>query len=325
MGTEVHVVVVGDGPTPEAGLERLAELERRWTRFDPDSELSRIGRADGRPVVASPETAMLLERCRYGWSRSDGRFDPTVVDALEQLGYDRDFDQVRSRTAGAVSLHQPAPGLADLWVEPASGLVQVPTGVRIDPGGLGKGLAADLVAVGLAADAGADYGILVSVGGDLRVEGSAPDEGWEIEIDHLVDGPARVNLRTGALATSSVMRRRWDAADGPRHHVIDPRTGRPSTGPAASVSVVAAEGWWAEVLATVLLLEAGPGGVPDAVDELLADAGALVTLHDGTVLRLGPLGDAFGSAPGRTGQEFRLGPEPADPCPGSPSEEQHRS
>ena len=47
--------------------------------------------------------------------------------------------------------------------------VRLLDGVGFDPGGIGKGLAADLVATA-AVDLGAD-GAMVSLGGDLRVAG----------------------------------------------------------------------------------------------------------------------------------------------------------
>lgn len=305
MGSEAHVVTVGDGPDPEEVLDGLAELEHRWSRFDPGSELSRLGRSAGRPAVASPETCELVGCCVEAWHATAGRFDPTVIAALESLGYDRDFDRVPAGThPPGLPPPGPAPGLGGVGLDRSSGLVWLPEGVRIDPGGLGKGLAADLTALD-AVRAGADgYGLLVSVGGDLRVAGAAPREGWEVEVDHLRGPGARLNLRSGGLATSSVLRRRWTGPEGTRHHVLDPRTGRPAVGPVVSVSVVAAAGWWAEVLATVLLLDGGTDGAGVSGD-LLAGAGAFLTLADGTTTGLGPLAGSFvlarpvRSSPGR--------------------------
>jgi thiamine biosynthesis lipoprotein len=325
MGTDAHVMTVGTGPEPAAVVARLQELERRWTRFDDRSELSRIGACGGHPVVTSPETLLLVERSVEAWRRTAGRFDPSVIGALEALGYDRDFDRVRRGEAVTDRPTDPAPGLADVIVDTRVGLVQLPAGVRVDPGGLGKGLAADLAAVEAVAASDDGYGILVSVGGDLRAHGRPPAEGWEIELDHLMGAPARLNLRSGAVATSSVLRRRWEAAGETRHHVIDPRTGRPSTGAVASVSVLAADAWWAEVLATLLLLDGDAAGVPAVPEHLLADTGALLTLHDGRTVTAGPLSGAF-LVPSAPGPEARFRPEagPADHRAGSREQEHLR-
>jgi FAD:protein FMN transferase len=318
MGTDVDVIVVGDRPDPMAVVERLQDLEQRWSRFVSDSELSRLGRVTGNTAVVSTETAMLIERSLYAARRSGGRFDPTVLPALVAAGYDRDFDDLPaapeparpgtatpgqdSRPRSAPSAPTPVPGTDGITVDVSTGLVVLPAGVHLDAGGIGKGLAADLAAVE-AVDGGADA-VLVSVGGDLRVAGAAPAEGWEIEVDHHCGPPARVNLRAGALATSSTLRRRWavpSADGGPggvAHHVIDPRTGRPADGPAVSVSVLAPEAWWAEVLATTVLVGFGQHDLDRELPGLLDGAGCLVTTADGARHKLGSLGHAFDLADG---------------------------
>jgi thiamine biosynthesis lipoprotein len=250
---------------------------------------------------------MLVERAVWAWRRSGGWFDPTVLDAVRRVGYDRSFDELADRSidvvappstppsADASTECSPAPGCSGIEVDDRLDLVRLPVGVGVDPGGIGKGLAADLVATG-AVERGADAA-MVSIGGDLRVAGEPPPEGWEIELDHHLTDPARVNVLDGAVATSSTLRRRWRTADGPAHHVIDPRTGRPSTGPVVACSVLAAEAWWAEALATSLLVGWGRADDQGELVDLLDDAGALLTFADGHQQLVGPLADSF--SPGR--------------------------
>jgi thiamine biosynthesis lipoprotein len=153
----------------------------------------------------------------------------------------------------------------------------LPPGVRFDPGGIGKGLAADMVAEWLVG-AGA-LGALVNLGGDLRAAGDPPDAGgWAISLpDPVRPGRelARFALPHGAVATSSRLRRRWCTAAGPAHHLLDPATGRPATGGTVAVSVVADRAWRAEALATALFLM-GPGGL-----DRCPDAPAIVLTADG--------------------------------------------
>ena len=298
MGTTAHVIVRGGGDA-DACVEQLRRLERRWSRFIDHSELSRIGRLDGSPAVVSFETALLIDRSVEAWRRTGGLFDPTMLDRLEVAGYDRSFELLESSSPekvdlsthvehGAPAMHSWAPLIeSDL----ATRMVRLPPGTRLDPGGIGKGLAADLGACRTVAH-GAD-GALVSVGGDLRVAGTPPADGWEIELDHHVVEPARLNLRDGAVATSTRLRRRWRTSHGVAHHVIDPRTGRPSEGPAVGVSVVAGDACWAEAIATAVLVGFGTPGFEDIEVDLLAGAGALVTTADRRQHRLGPLGSAF--------------------------------
>ncbi len=305
MGTVARVVLVGAGAPPVDGVvAELERLERMWSRFRADSELGRLNAGDGHPTLVSHPTAMLLERAVWAWRRSGGRFDPTVHDAIRAAGYDRTFDELdhlddpspvvpaRSTSPAAGT---PAIGCDDVEVDTRLDLVRLPTGVHIDPGAIGKGLAADLVATA-AVEQGADAA-LVSLGGDLRVAGEPPPEGWEVELDHHLTEPARVNLLDGAVATSSTLRRRWRTAGGPAHHVIDPRTGRPSTGPVVACSVLAAEAWWAEAVATTLLVGWGEPAVEEELVGLLDDAGALLTFADGDQQVVGPLADSF--SPGK--------------------------
>ena len=294
MGTLGHVVLLGAAAPPvEQVLGQLASLEATLSRFRPDAKLTRLGAGEGRPTLVSHPTTMLIERSVWAWERTGGRFDPTVLHAVRAAGYDRSFDELPEiSTLDAAAL---PPGCGGIEVDPLIDLVRLPVGVAVDPGGIGKGLAADLVATA-AVDLGAD-GAMVSLGGDLRVAGEPPVEGWEIELDHHVTSPARINLRSGAIATSSTLRRRWTTSEGVAHHVIDPRTGRPSTGPLVACSVLAAEAWWAEALATALLVGWGDPRADDELLELLEDAGALLTFADGHQRTVGPLADSF--SPGR--------------------------
>jgi thiamine biosynthesis lipoprotein len=258
MGSDVHVVVVGDEALLFEARRRTGELERRWSRFLPGSEVSRLNAMAGNPVVVSPDTRLLVERALAGWRLTGGLFDPTVLGDVVRAGYDRSFELL-DQDPGPGRSHA-GRGAADVTVD-EHGLVWLPDGVGLDPGGIGKGLAADLVCTELLAAGAA--GACVNVGGDLRVMGESPTGlGWCIDVEGPFDGVpiARVGLDDGGVATSSRMRRRWGSGTAARHHLIDPRTGDPATTRDPAVTVVAAEAWQAEVLAKATFLGgAGPG------------------------------------------------------------------
>ena len=141
-----------------------------------------------------------------GWQATGGRFDPTVLDALEAAGYDRSFDQLpadRHGTADNRPALGPAPGLAGIRIDTEAGTVTLPVGTRFDPGGIAKGYAADLLCADLRA--GGAAGACVNVGGDLRVSGTSPRGGpWTIAVPHPHGGQAAtLELTDGAAATSS--------------------------------------------------------------------------------------------------------------------------
>ncbi len=282
MGTDARVLVVGGRPGLAArAMTRLADLERRWSRFVPTSELSELNRCAGTPVHVSAETSALVARAVAAWRATGGAFDPTVVDAVVRLGYDTDLDEVQARPPATAVARPPvpAPGCGGIELDPAGSTVMLPSGVRLDPGGIGKGLAGDLV-VGELLAAGA-AGAMVDVGGDVVVAGDGPaGAGWTIGIDH----PARpgvvaatVTLRAGAVATSTTARRTWLLGDRWVHHLVDPATG--DLLPPGAATVVAGAGWWAEVLTKAVLVH-GPAALP-------ADCAALVGGRDGTLERHG--------------------------------------
>jgi thiamine biosynthesis lipoprotein len=135
-----------------------------------------------------------------------------------------------------------------------------PPGLRLDPGGIAKGHPADLVGEPLAAFAT----FAVDCCGDLRVGGS---EGRPRKV--LVDDPAggeplrELRISDGAVATSGISRRAWDAADGrPAHQIIDPATGEPAFTGVVQATALAPTGLLAETLAKSALL-AGPDGAEE--------------------------------------------------------------
>jgi len=274
MGTDVHVLVVGGPPAlPDIARELVEALEARWSRFRPASEVARLNEHAGRPVRVSPETLTLVRRAIDGASVTAGRYDPTVLGAVLRAGYDRSFELLAA---------DPPPGRSPLglgWrriaVDAARSTVTLPAGVGFDPGGIGKGLAADLLVHELLARGAA--GACVNLGGDLRADGDAPGGGpWVVDVGHPLrrEPAATIGLRRGAVATSSRVRRAWGPG-GDRHHLIDPATGRPARTGLAAATVVASEGWQAEVMAKAAFVAGMPEGLrlldATGTDGLLVD------------------------------------------------------
>ncbi|MBY5163582.1 FAD:protein FMN transferase [Salsipaludibacter albus] len=268
MGSDAHVVVV-DAPPGLLAVARdlVGRLEAHWSRFRPDSDVSRLARAEGSWVSVHADTHVLLERCRVGWELTAGRFDPTVLPALLAAGYDETFTAVAARVAAegtapdatstparAGPVATSAPGLAGLELDPRRRRARLPAGVALDPGAIGKGLAADLVVEWLL-EHGAG-GAMVNVGGDLRAAGQPPAPGgWGIE----VAVPASATTVTlvvadAGIATSTPAYRCWQHDGRLVHHLLDPVTGQPAEDPPWSATVVAGAGWLAEVLATSLAM-----------------------------------------------------------------------
>jgi thiamine biosynthesis lipoprotein len=246
--------------------EVLLDAHAALSRFDPESELSRLNRDPRAAVPASPLLRRVVAAALSAGLRSGGLVDATLVDEIEAAGYadSRDFGPRANLGRPAPPPRAAGPGPRAGWCEFAvderAGTVTRPPGLRLDPGGIAKGLLADLVGEPLAAFAT----FAVDCCGDLRVGGS---EGRPRKI--LVDDPAGGEplreLRTsdGAVATSGITRRAWAAADGrPAHQILDPATGEPAFTGVVQATALAPTGLLAETLAKSALL-AGPDGAEE--------------------------------------------------------------
>ena len=237
MGSSARLIV-GDGPPGLVAwaLGELERLEHAWSRFDPTSELCALNSSPEWTLGVTPRLMTALVAAHQAWRETAGRFDPTVLDALEAAGYDVTFAALPR--AGLLRPTGPSAGLGAVVLDPAALTITRPPGLRLDLGGIGKGLAADLVAEGIV-DRGARCAC-VSLGGDVRAAGLPPDgQPWLIPVEDPFDElvvDREVPLTDGAVVTSTRLLRSWERGGQPQHHLIDPGTGRPAwTGVAAVV------------------------------------------------------------------------------------------
>ena len=286
MGTAVEITIVDSDPTLlGVARERIADLEQRWSRFIASSEVSRLNRASGRPTRVSADTLALVTHAQEGFDLTGGRFNALQLTALERLGYAESFERLPTATGVTVMRSVSTPNQSDcaarIEIDADSSTIRLTDGARFDPGGIGKGFAADLVAGELRTLGAA--GACINVGGDVRVAGIAPHgDTWMIAVrDCAGDQPvAHLAVAEGAVATTSRSRRRWRGPDGyVHHHILDPDTGSSAVTPVVHATAVASEGWRAEILAKVAFLDRVEG---IALAERMG-ATAMVATDDGIV------------------------------------------
>ena len=288
MASELCVVVVGDADGDHA-VRLLEGLEAHWSRFLHDSDITRLNHSAGIPVRVDPSTVTLVATMVEAWRSTDGAFDPSILPTLVESGYRTSIDdpyRVTFLPDGrlVVGGYDSGPTMGDIVIDPEGSTITLPPGLVIDPGGIGKGLAADL-AVRHLLDLGAD-GALVSIGGDMAMAGTPPNDagGWTVAVAH--PEPTHGNLCTllvgaGGVATSSTRSRRWIHDGRERHHQIDPRRAEQSSTDLASVTVIGRSGWLAEAHATAALL-CGANDVVDYLDH--HDLSGIAVALDGHVL-----------------------------------------
>lgn len=238
----------------EAAREEIAACESALSRFQEESDLSRLNRADGAWVAVDERLIDALEAALRARADTFGRFDPTILPALVAAGYDRSFELLTERAAAPLGAWRPG---ARIDVDAIAGRARVERGATVDLGGIGKGFGATRALQAMRAAWPGLPGALVDLGGDIAVWGDPPEGGgWRVDIadprvpDQLA---GTLELTGGAVATSGGGTRRF--GPGRRlHHLIDPATGSPATGGPLAVTVVAPSATEAEAYATALAI-----------------------------------------------------------------------
>ena len=281
----------GERSASEAAVDARRSLERwhrRFSRFLDDSELSRLNGDPRRVVPASALLVRLAAAVRFAGELSAGLVDATLVGQLECAGYGEDLRErlTAEQTLALAPRRRPASAsVAADWrtveVDRSAGTIRRPPGVRIDSGGLAKGLFADVLAARLAGHAA----FAVDCAGDLALGGRA-----QIARRVRVESPfeARVlhtfELREQCVATSGITRRSWRTPDGgSAHHLLDPGSGRPAFTGIVQTTALAPSALEAEVRAKTALLSG-----PRAAGAHLRHGGVIV-LEDGSHEVIAPL------------------------------------
>lgn len=269
FGSTCSIYVIGDGALGSAEdavahtRARLERWHRDFTRFEPDSELSLLNGDPRHAVEVSAAMARFAELVRRAAELSNGLVDATLLGEIESAGYTTDLAQpvdLREALAKAPPRLPAAPNSGSRWrllrVDANENVVFRPPGVRLDSGGLAKGLFCDLLAEKL----GTHEAYAIECAGDLRIGGRA-----RVERAIQVASPFGTQILHTfsdthvAAATSGIGRRSWiDAQGRPCHHLLDPSTGRPAFTGIVQVTALAPRAALAEVCAKAAILS-GPG------------------------------------------------------------------
>ena len=280
FGSQCTVAVGGPGAERAAADAEAALLtwHRRFTRFSPGSELSRLNADPRGTVPVTPTMARFVQAAIDAARATDGLVDATLIAALEDAGYRRDLpgSLPLSIALGLAPERRPAaPARRARWaevrVDALANTVSRPPGVRLDSGGIAKGLFADVLAERL----GGFDAFAIDCAGDLRVGGAAR----RIDVASPFDGSTlhSYELERCGIATSGIGRRSWlDAHARPAHHLLDPSTLRPAFTGVVQATALAPTAFEAELRAKCAVLSG-----PEAAPACLPDGGLLV-LDDGT-------------------------------------------
>lgn len=284
-------VIVADAAQPAAARAAAASAQaqllgwhEQFSRFRAESELSRIN-ADPRVTVpVSPMMRRVIAAAIAAAGETGGLVDPTLAGEIERAGYAGHFDGPGLPLTQALlngpprqpARAHPEARWRDVAADRRTGTISRPPGVRLDPGGIAKGVFADE----LGASLGARDTYVVECAGDLRLGGRA----GVVRPVHVAspfghDIIHTFELAAGGVATSGIGKRSWLQPDGsPAHHLLDPATGEPAFTGIVQVTALAATATEAEARSKAALLSG-----PDRAADWLPDGGVIVD-DDGRVL-----------------------------------------
>jgi thiamine biosynthesis lipoprotein len=294
MGTQVTITVVA--PTAEqgeaaidAGMAEVRRFDAMMSLYKDDSEITKINLAAGkRPVRVSPEMIEAVELAAEISRRSDGVFDVTIGPLV--VLWQMRLKEGKIPSDGEIGRVRRLVNFRNIIInKDASTIFLQRPGMIMDLGGM-KGYIADQVA-GLFKRRGI-RNALIALAGDIWALGHREDgKPWRIGVQHPREKDrtlAVLELSDRYVCTSGDYERFVIKEKKRYHHIIDPRTGKPSTG-IISVTLVGERGALIDPLAKVPFIvgvEKGLSLIREyGAEAIIVDEQGKVTSTPGIVLQ----------------------------------------
>lgn len=253
----------------EIATQMLADYEKMFSRFDEESELSKINVKTGIFLDASVEMVEVARHALAQHEKTRGLFDPRIIEILENVGYDRDFKNI-SESAFLQKENADLPQYKlsdDLIVE--NGRMKLEC--KMDFAGLVKGWAIDKISGFFLSRGWKNF--LVDLGGDMYFSGRDENkEKWSIDIEGIDYNKIMLELSDLAVATSGIGRRKWEVEGQRFHHLVNPKKPREFLFDLKSVTVVASTAEQADVWAKAIFLMGEKDGIMFAQENEIACA-----------------------------------------------------
>ncbi|MFZ2835584.1 MAG: FAD:protein FMN transferase [Candidatus Moraniibacteriota bacterium] len=233
-------------------------FEKRFSRFDRDSELNQFNDNLGKFLKPSTHFLSLAKEILYYYKLSEGLFDPRIIEVLERIGYEKDFKQNRFVASSGKSF--PKISVSDLEKDLIIRGEEICFNQRMDFAGIAKGYITDR-AVEMLRQAGFEN-FLIDSGGDMFAFGKdQKEETWKIDVEGIIEDRMLISLKNEAVATSGIGKRKWESGEKKFHHLIDPKNPENFSFALQSVTVVAETVTEADFWAKMLFLKGKEAGM----------------------------------------------------------------
>jgi thiamine biosynthesis lipoprotein len=266
MNTKLNIVIISDNNTQTEniidGIEKnVKDFEIKFSRFLDSSELSKLNKSTENKIYASKEMVKLLSIAKSFYKKTNKIFDPTILNILEEIGYDKSFEFIKDHNLGKNSKKNTDSSVSfdDLKINTKDNTITKPKEMKLDLGGMGKGYIVDNIVKKLYSSNYNNFWI--SIGGDIFLSGKdEKGNDWEIGIQNPLKHDQdllkiRCTNKNTAIATSGITKRKWGDIKNKFHHIIDPRTKASVKNDILSVTVISNNTTKADIFAkTVLIL-----------------------------------------------------------------------
>ncbi|MDO8529177.1 MAG: FAD:protein FMN transferase [bacterium] len=259
LGTDINLTLILDNGEELEAAKKISEELRQFykekelvfSRFNPDSELSKLNRNLNQFQKASFDIINLAKSSLYFHKKTKGYFDPRILETLENIGYGKTFKDsdfiINKESKNPKSLTNKLD--EDLKIR----VNEIFLGNRVDFSGIAKGYITDQVSLLLKSKGRGNF--LLNSGGDMFASGSDQfGEKWKISVEGIPEERFYFNIQNQAVATSGVTRRKWEKNGKRYHHLINPMNPRAFLFDLKSVTVIAKTTEEADVLAKTLFL-----------------------------------------------------------------------
>lgn len=293
LGTEIIILAsleVGEEYLLDQAKQAVQEFEQNFSRFIKGNELDRFNSATDDKFLSSNLFVELVKKSMSIHELTNGIFDPTIIESLESVGYNKSFSELNANDSTIPNVPKIQESFRKRMkfeqVRINGNEILKPRGFRIDLGGIGKGFLADHLGSTIFKHV---QNYWVSLGGDLIMSGhEKPQEqkGWRVSVQDPHE-PSReafsikTNGKKLGIATSGIFKRKGISGGLNWNHIIDPRTGLPVENNIIAVTVITSSAVQADVLAKTVVILGQEEGL-ELIDKE-PDSAAIIFFKEGGV------------------------------------------